>query len=1082
MRQSTAVASPATHATGERAVYYVLFFFSGASALAYEALWLRTLALQFGATAAATSATLGAFIAGLGLGGYWGARVASRSASPLKLYALLEIGLALTALAVDPLFEASSWILTGIYRSSTALWLRDIVRVAISLAVLLPPTLLMGATLPALSQALVQSPHRASHALGMLYGVNTLGAALGVMATGFILIPELGTNGARYTAVGVNIAVGIGAFLAHRRGSGSSRIPNAAHTTQATHEPGATTRLAGEKDGARLRGGWLLLSAYALSGAVALACEVVWTRVLVFFTGSTTYAFTMMLAVLLIGLAIGSVVMGRIGDRIRQPAAAIALVLAGIALMMTVGFAFLPDVATAVTTWAVPGPSWGRNIVAVAVMAATTLFLPATGFGAVFPLVAREEIRRGHAAGAAAGRAYACNLAGAVTGAYLGGFVLIPAFGLSGTLRLLALLLCVTALLLIWADERTSHLLTSRTEASPARVSLVTRLVPVMALAAPLWLLTNRSLHQPSSGEAIVYYSEGPSATVSVLRDPTGAKTLYIDRISVAGTDPVMQTDQKSLAHLPMLLHPNPRSVLTVGFGSGGASWSYTRYSELERIDCVEIASEVVGAAPHLREANHDLFSDPRYRVIMDDARAYLRHTDTQYDVIATDCTDLRYKGNASLYTSEYFGLCRRRLRPDGLVIVWMPLGGLSSNVFRLALNTFAQSFPQVSMWYMNNYPTHYLLLVGSQGPHQIAWERLLEQLERPNVRQDLESVGLANPFKLLATHLLGDRAIREFVAGAPTNSDAWPRLEFFAPRSADLFSGARNLQTLLQVTAEQPTEPPFVTRYGEAQRRTVLQRLQPYREASALLNRGHVSFQAGRQEFDSALAYYRRAASANPNDRQIPALIAATTETRDQLLMAYRSAATQNPHDPGVLHNLGLTLLAAGHASEAMTTFQQLVSLRPELADAHLNLSRAARAARDVATAERSIQEAVRRAPDRFDAHFQRGLVAQDRGDLPGALDAFERAAALNPTLAEAHFNAGMVLMQQQRPHDARRAYEIGLQQDPRAAFARINYAQVLLMLGEHSRAAVELERVVAERGPASIAAQELLNSVRRQ
>src|SRR5262249_13674814 len=167
-------------------------------------------------------------------------------------------------------------------------------------------------------------------------------------------------------------------------------------------------------------------------------------------------------------------------------------------------------------------------------------------------------------------------------------------------------------------------------------------------------------------------------------------------------------------AHVPMLLNSEARRVLTVGFGSGGASWSFSRYASLDRIDCVEIDPSVFHAAPALTASNHAVWTDRRFRLILEDARHYLASTDAQYDVISTDCTDLRYKSNANLYTTDYFSYCRRRIRPGGIVTVWMPLGGLGGDTFRMALRTFRDVFPHTAVWYMTNQPTHYLLLVGS--------------------------------------------------------------------------------------------------------------------------------------------------------------------------------------------------------------------------------------------------------------------------------------------------------------------------------------------------------------------------------
>jgi tetratricopeptide (TPR) repeat protein len=531
-----------------------------------------------------------------------------------------------------------------------------------------------------------------------------------------------------------------------------------------------------------------------------------------------------------------------------------------------------------------------------------------------------------------------------------------------------------------------------------------------------------------------------------------------------------------------MLLHSGARKVLTVGFGSGGASWSYTRYPSLERIDCVEIAPEVVRAAAHLREANHDLFLDPRYRVVIDDARSFLEHGGEAYDVIATDCTDLQYRGNASLYTADYFDLCRRRLNPRGLVVAWMPLGGMSDSVFRTALATFASVFENVSVWYMNNYPTHYLLLVGSEEEHAMEWDALLSRMSIPEVREDLGSIGLADPFRFLSTFLLDNEAVREFVRGSELNRDDRPLLEFRAPRSMDRFAGARNLEALLKLAESHAPLPPLTTRYGERQSATVQSKLEPYLRASRQLNRGHVHYQNGLQDFQKAIDHYRAAAAVNPSQkRELESLVKATTKTRDELLRAYEAAAAEE-RSPGVLLNLGLTLLAAGESRRAMQVFEELAKLRPMLTDAHVNLSRAALGAGEMESALQAAETSVEIAPLRSDAHFQRAIVLEELGRFHEALAAYQEVLRLSPEMADARFNLGTTLAVLGRLEEARVEYDRGLSLRPNDDRARMNLARLLLLQGDVAAAARELKRIVESGGTAAPDAVDILDRLARE
>lgn len=1010
----------------------------------------------FGATAFATSATLGGFMAGLGVGGYLGARLVARSRSPLRLYGVLELALVPAVASVPLLLNAADALFTSAYAAGLSTAGLNAMRAALSLAVLLVPTTLMGATLPALAQAVVRTPRAIGRPLGVLYMCNTLGAALGALLTGFVLLEHLGVRLTTIAAMAANAAIGAVALLASRRLGQVGARPDLS-ATRGEPSPAAARRHA-------------VVVGYAVSGLAALALEVVWSRALVLYAGSTTYAFTTMVVVMLVGLGCGSLVGSRIADALSQPIRALALVLAATAVAAVVCFVSIRWIAPPLEAWLVPEPSFGRLILVTTAIAAAAILVPATGFGAVFPLVGRVQARGAGSVGVAIGHAYAANLLGSVAGALAGGFVLIPLLGVYGTLRAIASALCVTAAALWFIDAR----------GGMRRAALGS--LALAAVGVLPYLLPARHVHyQPAAGESLVYYAEGASATVSVVRDQTGAKTLFVDRMSVAGTDPVMQTDQKSLAHIPMLLHPDPKRILTVGFGSGGASWSYTRYPSLEQADCVEIAPEVVGAAPHLREANHDLFDDPRYRIISDDARAYLRHTPERYDIIATDCTDLRYKGNASLYTKEYFGLCRLRLRPKGLVVVWMPLGGLSEDLFKMALRTFADAMPHVSVWYMNNYPTHYVLLVGSEEPHGIRWEAMLERLQHAGVREDLASIHLDNPLRLASTFLIGDAAVRDYVRGAEVNSDERPLLEFRAPRVTALFSGAEILRTLVNAAGGADAIPLQVS-HGDAQRRTVLSRLQPYVAAARLVNLGHVSYQQGARDFAAAIGYYQAASRTNPADPYLPLLVQATERTRDATLEVYRIAAEQPDASPGALHNYGLTLLAANRPAEAVVFFRRLAGIRGDLFEAHLNLARAARLAGHTAEAGSAAERAVQLAPRRADAHFELALQREAAGEPAGALDAYRAAAALDPRLAEAFFNQGTVLVALNRLREAEAAYRAGLARQPESAAARVNLAQVLLLLGDAEAARAELQRAATDPGAPGRAALELMGQMARE
>jgi spermidine synthase len=451
-------------------------------------------------------------------------------------------------------------------------------------------------------------------------------------------------------------------------------------------------------------------------------------------------------------------------------------------------------------------------------------------------------------------------------GVVVAGLWLVPELGIARTLAVGAALAVVSGALVVRGRG-----------ASPASVG---GLVAAMLAVAVVGLRGESTLHVPVGSEHLVFYEEGRTATVSVLQEVTGTRTIYIDRVPVAGTDTIMLTDQKSLAHVPLLIHPESRRVLTVGFGSGGASWSFSRYPQLERIDAVEIDPSVFHAAPHLDDSNHGVWHDARFHLILEDARSYLASTDARYDVISTDCTDLRYKSNANLYTVDYFTLARDRLRPGGVVTVWMPLGGLGGDTFRMALRTFRQVFPHTTIWYMTNQPTHYLLLVGTLDRLRPDVDAMATAMRTEAVRSDLAEIRLDDPLKMAASLVLDEEEVASFAGVGPVNTDRHPLLEFAAPRLAYRDALAINLRAV--AASRQPRRQ----RWDGSP--AALTALEPYLDATPALIEGHARYQLGTFDYDGALAQYRLAAERNPADRSVGALVDDVERTREVWLQEF--------------------------------------------------------------------------------------------------------------------------------------------------------------------------------------------------
>lgn len=774
---------------------------SGAAALVYEVLWTRRMTFVFGASIRAVSAVLAAYMAGLALGALAIERRAKETETPLRDYALIELSIAIAGLAVAPIIEKLRVVDGWFYDRGAAAGTLTAARFALALVVIGAPAALMGATFPLLARGA-----RANGAqLHSLYAANTAGAVVGTLFAGFYAIGAFGVRRTEFVAVTINLLVALVAWIFSGRtlagveseGDGGASIE---HDERADEEP-VEPRESDAPPERPLSSSWIVASVF-VTGAACIASEVLWSRSLAFrlsWLNNTTYTFPAMLAAVLGGVTLGSIAVGPLLRRTKRPATVYAVIL------LTLGVVIA---ASSLVTVTKGGSPFGRPLdvsfelvvqralANVLAEVSAVVLAPAVLFGAAFPAAIRAssvESERGAASTAA--RLYAASTAGAIVGSIGAAFVLVKAFGIVRSLLVVgASVALVGAVALVYAAR--------------ARRSLVfaTTVCSCLVIATVAWKLPRRPLLMADDAPA-VFYEEGPTATVAVARAEDGFLRIDVDGVPVAGTSPTMLTDQKSLAHYPMVLVARPRSALTVGFGSGGTSHSLLLHSELARVRAVEIAPEVLHGALHLTASNHGVLArgDRRYGVVLDDARSYLAHTQSRYDIIATDCTDLRYRSNANLYDVEYFRFVRSRLEPGGVVAVWLPVGGLSRPMFKVALRTFGEVFRDFLVFWPNGYPSHYVVLVGFEGRRALRWELFRSRLAPREVRDDMREVSLEDPVKVLSTLVSDASSLRRALEGVPLNTEDRPVLEFEAPLTG---YSPRATTDNLEFLADHPAAP----------------------------------------------------------------------------------------------------------------------------------------------------------------------------------------------------------------------------------------------------------------------------------
>jgi spermidine synthase len=758
-----------------RRLALILFFFSGAFGLVYQVVWARMLTHVFGTTAEAVGVVLAAFMSGLALGSWLLGRAADRSPDPIRFYGVLEIGIGVAALAVHFLLQQIAPAYLALYelsgRSDTAL---AVTRFALAFGLVMVPTFLMGATLPVLTRAVLRRLAAAGTDLSSLYAINTVGAMAGAMVSGFYLIGALGIHVTVYLAAAGNLLLGVIALAASMRAA-SAAPPRPAPAAV----PSAPPQDAPDAPSRRLY--LLLLAGLGVSGLTSFAYEIYWARSLVFLLGNSTYAVTTMLTAFIAGIGLGAWLARLVVDRIRDRVALFGwlqvLIAVSAASALPLMFAFLEPQAVrrflSETTDQVGLLMAARFGVAMLVM-----LVPATLIGMTFPVVARIGIAHLSQAGRRVGLIYASNTFGNVAGALLPGFVLLGWLGIQGGILLMAGLNALVGLLFL--GLRLAH-------PGPLRWAVPAAAASVAAVLAAVPL----DFRFPSEGERpshrVLFYEDGPSATTKVTLDPdSGDKVMAVDGVVIGGNT-FTEYKQLLLAHLPKLLLEDVSTELSIGLGSGMLVGESIRHARVERITCVEIEPSVVRGAALFERENHGVLDHPRVRVVVDDIANFLRTTSDLYHVISADeKTAVEYASNGFSYSREYYALLRRHLEPGGILIQWVP-ANLPPGQYRMVLKTFAESFPQVLLAHFMpaaRESSHNSILIGSDREIPLDSRRMRRVMNaEPEAFGALARYGLTQPEAVLSQFVADGPAIREAVAGAPQNTLAHPRYEFFSPR-----------------------------------------------------------------------------------------------------------------------------------------------------------------------------------------------------------------------------------------------------------------------------------------------------------
>ncbi|MBV8718403.1 MAG: fused MFS/spermidine synthase [Chloroflexi bacterium] len=737
-----------------------MLFASGAAGLMYQVAWVRLLGLTFGVTIYAISTVLAAFMGGLAIGSLVGGRRADLSARPLRLYGLVELGVGGTALLTPFAFGALQDVYAAVPQGALV---AGAVRAVLAFAVLLLPTGLMGATLPLAVRGVRDASGAVSGdawAMALLYAANTTGAIVGCLLSGFVLIGTLGLTETIVFAAAANGIAGLGGLVL-----AAMQHPAAEHG----HTPLESTHTGATALERRL--GVAAIVVFGVSGAVSLAYEVVWSRILAVLFDASIYGFVLMLATVLAGIAIGGALGGVLTRRwpsTHVAGVSFAAIEVGIGIAAVLALAAFGTAYSNLNAVRDNGPLFLQRFVRtdlrlMAMLCILTVLPAALLMGATFPVAARLYAAGKTRLGSRLGGVYAANVAGAIVGSLASGFILVPVLGAHHALLLLAATNIVLGSLLFAMTRR---------NLMAAVALMVGGLTIAIGGAQPPIHEVVFAEHFPD--QQLLAYWEGLENTVSVGRDASGIQTLFTNSRGQTNDSPDLVRYHRVMGHLAALLAPSRTPhALVVGLGAGATPGALAQHTGTQ-VDVVELSPSVVAAAPYFRVANAGVLSRTNVRLILDDGRNFLLRNATKYDVVTADVVHPYDAGATNLYSVEYFQLVAKSLEPDGIMVQWVSPGTAFEH--SLIVRTFLQAFPYASLWLGDD------LLVGSPTPLALNPSELDARLADPGARAALAEVGFNRAEDVLAQFHGTSEQVHRYAAAnpGPTLTDDHPILEYF--------------------------------------------------------------------------------------------------------------------------------------------------------------------------------------------------------------------------------------------------------------------------------------------------------------
>jgi spermidine synthase len=921
---------------------------------------------------------------------------------PSLLEALRKLAPMLAALAPESLFVAT------------------LIRFALAFLILAVPCSLIGATFPLLCRVVVSSQNNIGRNIGILYSWNTLGSAIGCVATGCWLVERLGLRQTNLWLAAINLMVGCVA-LAWRR-TAPADLKRHVDATGETGNAGARIYPALISDRS-------LLAIAFLNGLAGIVCEVVWFRYLDFllFLGHPAYVFPAILCIYLIGLGIGGFLFQRCARR-RSPSVGMLSV---VELLLAV--AVLASFATGALIFS-SGPPPRLGIIG---MALVTVLPPTVLMGFAYPLVCSLYNTKPKELGSRTGIFVAMNTAGTVLGSLLPVFVSIPLLGIQGSLLTACGVFSAIGVSLLFSQS-----LEERRPVPFAVGCFVSVILLVLFVPRQICRQVFLGMGFTLAGHTdILFYREGRTGTAIVARDRLNQqKVLYVNGNPEA---PTLYADQlcfKLLGDLGPLLHSNPSDVLMVCFGGGIAAGAVECLPDVHALTVVDLESSVIDAAHVLSEENNAVLQNPKTHIVIDDGRNYIVNSRRKWPVIITDSTHPKAPDSWVLYSREFYRQVEARLTDDGVFVQWAPFHDLSVDEYKIILRTFQSVFPHTSLWVADGMNERgqfitYTLLVAT--PHSLSIDpfRLQARLDAPSVSRDLQPYGMGTADGMLEAFLCGEDRLRQWVGAGPVNTDDLP-LTYYITKYA---RGSRMGNGALAQLSER-VAPYLLSAGPEGWRAELMSKLELRDRAK------HAALSGALAEAYSLLPddprYRRMAELYNHASDYVDALADLYKNNINGLLYAarlgvpgpkayqssqriYERVLKIDPNNVDALNMLGCIYSSTGALAEAQSCFERAIERDPNFGNVQYNFGNLLFRQGRAEDASRHYREALRIDPGDVEARINLGTLLLQSGTLDGAVACYRRAIELRPDSFDAFYNLALALKQKGETTEAIACYQ---------------------------------------------------------